>query len=797
MLFFSPAIFAGRCHIEADYLNWFYPWRYSAVGGDSGSCTFLKNTSVQDPLLIYYPMDCLFNQMLKKGSLLLWNPYNFCGHPLQAIGHPSMVYPPRMLFHYLFSPIAAREVLLFIHLFLAGLFSYRYLRLLELSKFSSLTGGVVWMLAGFPIVYLPFEYVTMIAAHIPLALYFVERLVKTGSFKHCAALALVIGSAVLVGHWQFVIYALLIIGPYAIFRVLSMGCGSGYGSFRRTALLTFFSIVLGLSVAAVQLLPSMELFSLSHRPIFTLTDLFAASRFLPENLLTLFHPDILGHPSHHFYLTRIRSGTQNYRDLCCYVGFLPLFLGLWGALQKKGVTLIFTLLALLSLLYAMGAPIVNLLYYILPGFKNFTPCRTLFIFTFCMAMLSAFGVERIEREGMPLKLVRAFLVFCSVFTMAIAVLSFMVQTNQAFLRGLLAFYASGSLFIVPNYCIDRVAFVGRVIESLISHYTLTDLFLLMPLLLGWCGFAIFNLKRKGMVNEKIFRFLILLIVSIDLLYFGMKFNATFPRGEVYPSCSGISYLAGKGSTPYRVAGLIRMAHPDSLLYYGIYDVAGYASIFPRDYARFITALAGEEQSYLMLDLHDGKGYRKPMADFLNVRYHYTDPLRTIDSERGRLVYDADLRVYENQGYLPRFFIVPMAIVEKDRKKILEMMLSDRFEPSRKVYLEEEPEVRGEDGAEGKAEIITYSPQYIKIQVTNNAQAFIVESDTYYPGWEAFINGKKVRLYRANYCFRALSVPPGEHTVELFFRPAPFHLGILISSVSVIMCLLIICWRRKD
>jgi hypothetical protein len=797
LLFFSPTLTGSRYHFAADFLKWFYPWRHAFVGADSGACIFLKNNTLLDTIMVLYPQDCFFNSMLKQGIMPLWDPYIFCGHPLQAAGFPSTVYPLRIVFHYLFSPLLARELLMFIHLFLAGLFAYFYLRSLHLSKFSALLGGTVWMLGGFSILYLQFEIVTMMAAHIPLALFFIERLAKTISWRYCGALALVVCSSVFVGHWQYVIYGLLIMGSYAAFRAFSFPRDPAQGSRAKCAFLLAFSLLLGITAAAVQLLPSMELFSLGQRPVFSRIELFSLSRFLPENLLTLFHPDILGHPSHQFFFTRIRNGTMNYLELCPYMGILPLVLALYGSLQKNRATLFFAILGFLSLLYAMGAPVVNLLYYVMPGFKSLTPTRTIFIFTFCIAMLSAFGMDRLEREGMPPRLIQVFLAFWSFFTFLLGAFCILMQSDQSFLRGVLAFYSSGSLFMAPNYCADRGAFVVKIIESVLSHYSFFNAYLMVPLLMGWSGLLIFVLNKRGLIKESGFKIALFLVIACDLLYFGMKFNCTCARQEVFPSCHGLSHLVGKSREPYRVAGLIRMAHPDGLLPYEIQDVAGYASMFPRDYSRLMTALAGEPQSYLMNDLHDGRCYRKPMADFLNVRYHYTDPLRTLEPARGNLVYDADLRIYENKGYLERFFLVPQAIVEKDHQKVLDRMVSKEFDPVKGVYLEEEPESRGSEKMEGKVEIVSYNPTHIKLKVRCSARAFIVNSDTYYPGWKAFIDGQKTRVYRANYCFRAISLPAGTHDVEFRFEPAAFRQGLVISIICIILCLVMLFLKRED
>ncbi len=46
--------------------------------------------------------------------------------------------------------------------------------------------------------------------------------------------------------------------------------------------------------------------------------------------------------------------------------------------------------------------------------------------------------------------------------------------------------------------------------------------------------------------------------------------------------------------------------------------------------------------------------------------------------------------------------------------------------------------------------------------------FLVYNDSYYDGWQAFVNGKKTTLYRTNVAFKGLWVPEGKNVVEFRF-----------------------------
>ncbi len=64
-----------------------------------------------------------------------------------------------------------------------------------------------------------------------------------------------------------------------------------------------------------------------------------------------------------------------------------------------------------------------------------------------------------------------------------------------------------------------------------------------------------------------------------------------------------------------------------------------------------------------------------------------------------------------------------------------------------------------------------------------AASLVVISQTYYPAWKAYVDGRPAKLWRANYAFQALEVPAGRHHIRLAYedeqllrRRSPFCLG---------------------
>jgi len=85
---------------------------------------------------------------LREGNgFPLWNPYLFGGMPYVAAMHGDIFYPTFLL-RMMMSTDAAMTWGFIIHAFLAGTFTFIFLRSLGLGFFGSLVGGLAYMLSG-------------------------------------------------------------------------------------------------------------------------------------------------------------------------------------------------------------------------------------------------------------------------------------------------------------------------------------------------------------------------------------------------------------------------------------------------------------------------------------------------------------------------------------------------------------------------------------------------------------------------------------------------------------------------
>src|SRR6266496_1139677 len=81
----------------------------------------------QDTLTLQWYIYSHFVESIKSGTIPFWDPYTFSGTPFLANPLLTPFYPFILLF-FLFPIKQAFSIVIALHLFLAGIFMYRYMR---------------------------------------------------------------------------------------------------------------------------------------------------------------------------------------------------------------------------------------------------------------------------------------------------------------------------------------------------------------------------------------------------------------------------------------------------------------------------------------------------------------------------------------------------------------------------------------------------------------------------------------------------------------------------------------------
>ncbi len=340
---------------------------------------------------LHYPLRSAYAAELARGSLPLWTTQMFAGYPLLAEGQLGALYPPNLILHALLPVPVALNVFILAHLVWAAIGAYTFARRLRLHGAAALVSALVFALGGFMVAHLNHVNIVACAAWLPWLFLLTDR-VLVGSPAHpardAAWLALALGMEFLAGHPQVAVLSLLALVAYAAY--LSWATGQN----RRLRALWVVALLLGLALAAAQLLPTYELTNLSVRSGGVDADFFTSFSLHPLYLVSLLSPFVLGNPY-----------PETSVELVGYVGLLPLLLALLApfiAPPRPDVPLrpvrparFFAALAVVAVLLALGR--YNALYMALlrlPLFNLFrVPGRYLYWFSFSGAMLAGIGLD--------------------------------------------------------------------------------------------------------------------------------------------------------------------------------------------------------------------------------------------------------------------------------------------------------------------------------------------------------------------------------------------------------------------
>jgi hypothetical protein len=171
------------------------------------------------------------------------------------------------------------------------------------------------------------------------------------------------------------------------------------------------------------------------------------------------------------------------------------------------------------------------------------------------------------------------------------------------------------------------------------------------------------------------------------------------------------------------------------------------------------------------------------------------PLILSNEGHYRRVHSGDVKVYEVLDTLPRAYVVHQTRLVADDEAALAAMADPAYNPAQTAILAAGVELDAPAAGEGISQVAvaSYAPHEIVLQAALDTPGYVVVSDSWYPGWQATVDGTPTPIERANLNFRAVHVPEGAHTVRLVYRPTSYRVGLAISVAALLAVLLGTLW----
>lgn len=805
LVFFWKFVLLSQIPTNADWLPHYSPWKSA-----EHPPRLPHNPEVGDSISQLFPFRVYTAESLKNGVIPLWNPYIFAGNPYLANGQSAVFDPFGVVFLLLPGPVAF-AILMMVQLFTAGLLMYCFLKALELAWPAALLGAIAFAFNGFFLTWLESTVFVASALWTPLIFLLLHRLRRTGRSVYALWCAFPIALLFFGGIAQLAVYILPAACLYFLAGVTIESKELREARPRwRTLNPLFLACVLGIGLAAVQLLPMAETLPLIQRqegpPRYV-----AVNHLEPRELLNLAFPTFWGHPADYNYL-----GTHSQRT--AYVGVLPLLLaGIAILSSKRREARFFKWLAggILGLLLTLNANSLHeLIARFLPSFDRLDHARMLFLVAFALAALAADGLNAALNARNPPAL-RAASRHLGVLVAIGLVLLLAVTLMANFARRPMA--ALAMAFLGARFE-EAPAYYSQRLDLLFKLFTPVHLGALVPLLMAGGGLALVRVFATRRIPVSLFLSLIVGLTAADLLYFGLKYN-TFAKAElVYPPTEATTFLqkdpdlfrvapigeepldsgdllyrdpAGRPLFPQRTLGPMP---PDTNMPYRVQVVGGYDSIRLASYQEYLQLFQPQPSLNAVILTR----YDSTLLDLVNMKYVLTN--REIRSPKFELVFDRGTKIYRNREAMPRAFIVPEAKVFPRRELVQAELRSPSFDPRKTVLLQEETLKTPAGGGRGEARVLAYRSEEVLIRASvSGGGGWLVLSDAFYPGWQATVDGKPVKIYRADYAFRAVPLSEGTHLVHFLYNPSTYRLGRSISLATLLLIGLLLGhsrWSRR-
>jgi uncharacterized membrane protein YfhO len=127
---------------------------------------------------------------------------------------------------------------------------------------------------------------------------------------------------------------------------------------------------------------------------------------------------------------------------------------------------------------------------------------------------------------------------------------------------------------------------------------------------------------------------------------------------------------------------------------------------------------------------------------------------------------------------------------------MDLIRSPGFDPARTVVVEEPLSLPSTGGVPGTVQWMSRKNASFELKLESNTDSVLVLSQTYYPGWKAFVDGKQTPVFPADFALTGIAVGPGAHVVAFTFDPPSFKIGLLLSAVSTLGVAALLLRRPK-
>ena len=736
-------------------LAWYEPWKTDF--SSNGTINITHKPVADDIFRQLYPSKILVSESIRQFQIPLWNPYNGSGMPFFATMHIGFLNPFNLLLLF-FPKYIGWGIFVAIQPTLISFFTYLYCRKIGIKFIGALFSGIVFVFSGTVIVRLLFGEYAYGLWILPMLLYLLESFFENPNSKKGLIIPFSIALLFISGQPQIIAYVLVFSSLYFFYRLFQIKKES-----KKLSINSILSIpvlvLIGVGLIGIQLLPTIELFG--QASISPSSSKFIFDRFLlpVQHLLGIFIPNYFGNQATYNYW-----GSGDYIETVASIGLIPCFFAFisLGKLKNKIIDLrnFYYISIILSILLTLDWFFTRILFSVpIPIFSTGIPSRIFGITSFCIAIIAGYGFDKwINLNRRDFGSIKKQVIIYASLVSAIFIGTFIFYALRISCNN--EFILNCGTIALRTTTLEAISFIIALI-----------LFVL-PIILD---------KKRVL---KISSVGILLIVVGLGVYNSDKFLPFSKKEAILPQNDLISQL--QKIKDFRVFGLGEAnIKTNFATYYKFYDPNYYDPLYNKRYGELID-FANKGKLNVVLPRSDVEIANDPnlkddalkrrerLFDILSVKYLILKKSSLKPPGLEDIFWQNKNWIIKNNESLPPSYFVNKIEVISDKNAILKRLFDSSFNPGQTVILETDPHMLSTD----------------RISIV---------SDNYYPGWKAYIDGKETKIYRANYTFRAIVLPKGNHQIRFSYEPESLRVGTLISlsSLGILMLIAIRTFRAKN
>ena len=775
---------------------------------------------IRDLSLFAVPMKYYTVERFAAGELPMWIPYVSGGMPFLADPSNQVLYPLNVVFLLCDSIERALSVWIVLHS-LTGMLTFAALcRVLGISRWIAAWSGVTYGLSGYILSIGDNVNFLPAIAWVPLAIASFQLGLGKKQYRHSAIAALCLSAVVLAGDAQDAVLLAAILLLLTVMAMCSRTDRHNWRSFKAyfPALHLLLTLTLALLVTAVQVLPTLELIPVSVRGSPLDYEQVSIWSFPVARVLELFQPYIFGshYPTFDFLVPDFYPVKSGPWASSVYLGTIPVILAILGAamFNKKTTPWLLVFTAALLLSFGANAPFYQWLANCISFFATQRyPEKFIFWVTLSGCVLASFGAQAlldgrgIANVALPrLSPITKWLAG----TAAIALLCW----SSVYLPAKTWFWSFA--FFNLNLWQARIPFQTSHLDVLMVH---------SALMLG--VFILWLVTRPA--RRSLMLSIMLVVAGLDLFWVHFRSVPMLPSVVVRALSEPFALESLASSTtarPYRIYYDTRSPGPeitykrndpfDQLLSRSLRDVPnlmthGYPHLYGYLYRRDrlhpnggitngVQYLNGplsplQPTTNISFESHLLRHDPHKALVMANVRYVVTgiEPENPAWNDQRFNPVEVDrvrnLRILENDDWLPRVILVPNAIGTRDDSSEIRAALESIADPRRQLTVVSPVAAQAEQATEN-VELSVARPSPERYEVSGSSpyrHGYLLLNETFMGDWRAVLNGHAVKVLRANLRFMAIAVGPGPFKAVFEYQSKGFSMGALLSGLGLLLC----------